>query len=133
MSGSYIVGPVAIGDNCDIGPNAVILPSTSIGSNCTVEPFTRISNSILMNNVKVSSFNHITNTILGEGTTTGPAFIAESDDTKVEADDTLMKANMGAAIGDNTEMSGRVLVKPGKIVGVRCKIGEGYHSREHAG
>ncbi len=131
MSGSYIVGPVAIGDNCDVGPNVVILPSTSIGSNCTVEPFTRIANSVLMNNVKVSSFNHITNTIIGEGTTTGPGFIAESRDTKVEADDTLMKANMGAAIGDNTEMSGRVLVKPGKIIGVRCKIGEGSIIREN--
>ena len=36
-----------------------------------------------------------------------------------------MKANMGAIIGDNTEIAGRVLVKPGKIVGIRCKIGEG--------
>lgn len=131
MSGSYIVGPVAIGDNCFVGPNAVILPSTSIGSNCTIEPFTRIANSILMNNVKVSSFNYISNTILGEGTTTGPALIAESGDTKVDVEETFMKANMGAAIGDNSEMAGRVLIKPGKMVGVRCKIGEGVIVREN--
>jgi len=131
MAGSYIVGPVAIGDNCFVGPNAVILPSTSIGSNCTVEPFTRISNSILMNNVKVSSFNYISNSILGEGTMTGPALIAESGDTKVDVEEMFMKANMGAAIGDNTEMAGRVLIKPGKMVGVRCKIGEGVIIREN--
>lgn len=125
MSGSYVVGPVAIGDNCDIGPNSVILPSTSIGSNCTIEPFTRISNSILMNNVKVSSFGHIANSVIGEGVSIGPGFIAESSEARVEVDSALMKTNIGAIIGDNTEVSGRVLVKPGKIIGVRCRIGSG--------
>jgi UDP-N-acetylglucosamine diphosphorylase / glucose-1-phosphate thymidylyltransferase / UDP-N-acetylgalactosamine diphosphorylase / glucosamine-1-phosphate N-acetyltransferase / galactosamine-1-phosphate N-acetyltransferase len=124
-SGCYIVGPVNIGDNCDIGPNTVILPSTSVGSNSTVEPFTRISNCILMSNVRVSSFSHLTNSIIGEGATIGPAFIAESDSTKVEVENKLMRANIGAIIGDNTEITGRVLVKPGKIIGVRCKIGSG--------
>ena len=125
MSGSYIVGPVAIGDNCEIGPNAVILPGTSIGSNCTVEPFVRISNSIVMNNVKISSFSHIANTIIGEGCSIGSSFIAESGETRVEMDNMLMKANIGALIGDNTDVGGRVLVKPGRIIGVRCKIGSG--------
>lgn len=131
MSGSYIVGPVCIGDNCDIGPNAVILPGTSIGSNSTIEPFTRISNSILMKNVKVASFNNISSSIIGEGVSTGSHFIAESADTRVEMDDVLMKAHMGAAIGDNTEISGRVLVKPGKVIGVRCRIGSGTIVREN--
>jgi len=125
MSGSYVIGPVAIGGNCDIGPNSIILPSTSIGSNCTIEPFTRISNSILMNNVKVSSFGHIANSVIGEGVSIGPGFIAESSEARVEVDSALMKTNIGAIIGDNTEVSGRVLVKPGKIIGVRCRIGSG--------
>ncbi|HMK47408.1 MAG TPA: bifunctional sugar-1-phosphate nucleotidylyltransferase/acetyltransferase [Methanocella sp.] len=124
-SGSYIVGPVSIGDNCDIGPNAVILPSTSIGSNSTVEAFVRISNSIIMSNVRVSSFSHISASIIGEGSTIGPAFIAESENTRVEVENSLMRANIGAIIGDNTDIGGRVLVKPGKIVGIRCKVGSG--------
>lgn len=123
MAGSYIVGPVAIADNCDVGPSAVILPGTSIGSNCTVEPFTRISNSIIMNNVKISSFSHITSSIIGEGCTMGPGFIAECGETKVETENRLVNAHIGALVGDNTEVSGRVLVKPGRIIGVRCKIG----------
>jgi UDP-N-acetylglucosamine diphosphorylase/glucosamine-1-phosphate N-acetyltransferase len=125
MAGSYIVGPVAIGDNCDIGPNSVILPSTSIGSNCTLEPFTRISSSILMNNVKVSSFGHVASSLIGEGAGIGPGFIAESDETRIAVDNVLMKANIGAIIGDNTDVAGRVLMKPGRIVGVRCRIGAG--------
>jgi len=125
MAGSYVVGPAAIGDNCDIGPHSVILPSTSIGSNCSLEPFTRISNSILMNNVKVSSFGYAANSIIGEGVSVGPGFIAEARDTRVVVDNVLMSANIGAIIGDNTEVAGRVLVKPGRIIGVRCRIGPG--------
>ncbi|WP_174591079.1 bifunctional sugar-1-phosphate nucleotidylyltransferase/acetyltransferase [Methanocella conradii] len=130
-SGSYIVGPVVIGDNCEIGPNVVILPGTSIGNNCTLEPFTRISNSILMDNVKIASFSDISSSIIGEGVVAGPELIIEADDTKVEADNVVMKARMGAAIGDNTEVAGRVLIKPGKAIGVRCRIGEGTTVRDN--
>jgi UDP-N-acetylglucosamine diphosphorylase/glucosamine-1-phosphate N-acetyltransferase len=125
MSGSYIIGPVSIGDNCEIGPDAVILPGTSIGSNCTIEPFVRISNSIIMNNVKIASFSHIASSIIGEGCSIGSSFIAEAEETRVEMDNTLMKANIGALIGDNTDAGGRVMIKPGRIVGIRCKIGAG--------
>ena len=124
-SGSYIVGPVDIGDNCDIGPNAVILPSTSVGSNCTVEPFTRISNSILMNSVKVSAFSNVSASVIGEGVTLGPSFLAEAGEARMDMDDQLVKVSMGSAIGDNTVTGGRVIIKPGKLLGVRCKIGTG--------
>jgi glucose-1-phosphate thymidylyltransferase len=84
-----------------------------------------------MNNVKVSSFGYVANSIIGEGVSVGPGFIAESGETRVAMDDALMKANIGAIIGDNTEVAGRVLVKPGKIVGVRCRIGWGAIVREN--
>ena len=130
-SGSYIVGPVDISDNCDIGPNTVILPSTSIGSNCTVEAFTRISNSILMKNVKVSSLCNVSSSIIGEGVTFGPGFISEPGPARMDVDDVIMKANMGTAVGDNTEFASRVIIKPGKIVGVRCRIGSGTIIQEN--
>ena len=124
-SGSHIIGPVCIGDDCDIGPNVVILPNTSIGNGCTIEPFTRISNSILMNNVKVSSFSHIAGSIIGEGTYIGPGFIAESDDARVESDGVFTQAHIGAIVGDNTTISGRVIARPGYTIGVHCRIGPG--------
>jgi len=73
----------------------------------------------------VSSMSHLMSTIIGEGVSIGPAFIAEADNTKVEVENKLMRANIGAIVGDNTEIAGRVLVKPGRIIGVRCKIGSG--------
>lgn len=124
-SGSYIVGPVSIGDNCEIGPNAVIMHNTSIGSNCTIDPFTRISDSIIMSNVRVSSFSHMSRSIIGEGVNLGPQFLAESGNTKTVLEDRLVPANVGAMIGDNCDIAGRVLTQPGVIVGVRCRIGSG--------
>jgi len=46
FSGCYIVGPVIIGDGCEIGPNACIFPSTTIGNNSVVHPFCEIRNSM---------------------------------------------------------------------------------------
>jgi len=47
-SGSYIVGPVIIGQNCDIGPNCCIRASTSIGDNCHIGAAVEVKNSIIM-------------------------------------------------------------------------------------
>jgi glucose-1-phosphate thymidylyltransferase len=130
-SGSYIMGPACIGDNCDIGPNTVILPDTSIGSNCRIEPFTSISNSILMNNVKVGSLSHISGSIVGEGTIIGAGFIGEEGDAMVEADGRLKEASIGSIIGDNTNIAGRVLSSPGNIIGSRCRVGAGIVVRSN--
>ena len=58
-SNSYVVGPVVIGRNCDIGPNVCILPATSIGNNVVISPFSEIENSVIGDdkiNVIVVSF-----------------------------------------------------------------------------
>jgi glucose-1-phosphate thymidylyltransferase len=130
-SGAYILGPACIGDNCDIGPNSIILPDTSIGSNCAIEALTQISNSILMNNVKVAALSHISGSIIGEGTTLGTGFIAEEGDAMVEVDGMLKEASIGAIIGDNTDIAGRVLSTPGNIIGIRCKVGSGIVVRSN--
>jgi glucose-1-phosphate thymidylyltransferase len=130
-SGAYILGPACIGDNCDIGPNSIILPDTSIGSNCAIEALTQISNSILMNNVKVAALSHISGSIIGEGTTLGTGFIAEEGDAMVEVDGMLKEASIGAIIGDNTDIAGRDLSTPGNIIGIRCKVGSGIVVRSN--
>ena len=61
--GTTIVGPVIIGDNCVIGPDAQIGKNTSIGndveiSNCQIE------DSILMNGCKIKSNIKIKNSII---------------------------------------------------------------------
>lgn len=65
-SGSYITGPVIIGNNCDIGPNCYIRPATSIGNNVRIGSAVEIKNSIVMNGTHIGHLSYIGDSIIGE-------------------------------------------------------------------
>jgi bifunctional UDP-N-acetylglucosamine pyrophosphorylase/glucosamine-1-phosphate N-acetyltransferase len=65
-SGSYIEGPVIIGQDCDIGPNCYIRPYTSIGDNCRIGSAVEVKNSIIMKGSKIPHHNYIGDSIIGE-------------------------------------------------------------------
>ncbi|MBA7581577.1 Bifunctional protein GlmU [subsurface metagenome] len=65
-SGSYIVGPVIIGQDCDIGPNCYIRPYTSIGDNCHIGSAVEVKNSIIMKGSKIPHHNYVGDSIIGE-------------------------------------------------------------------
>ncbi|WP_407282631.1 bifunctional sugar-1-phosphate nucleotidylyltransferase/acetyltransferase [Methanolobus sp. WCC1] len=126
-AGSYIVGPVVIGDNCDIGPNVVILPSTSVGNNVSIASFSYIKNSILMNDTRVSTHSNISNSVVGSNVTTGPNFITEEgEELHIILGNELHEAEkLGTVIGDDTDIGGNVLVHAGKMVSSNCRISSG--------
>ena len=126
-AGSYIVGPVVIGDNCDIGPNVVILPSTSVGNNVSIASFSYIKNSILMNDTRVSTHSNISNSVVGSNVTTGPNFITEEgEELHIILGNELHEAEkLGTVIGDDTDIGGNVLVRAGKMVSSNCRISSG--------
>lgn len=125
--GCYIVGPVAIGNNCDIGPNAVILPSTSIGDNTHIGPSVEIQNSIIMNDVRISSNSYVSNSIIGAANIIGPHFSTEvGKDLMIEMKGILHHADLlGTVIGDDNNLANRVLVRAGKMVSTNCIIESG--------
>jgi glucose-1-phosphate thymidylyltransferase len=126
-AGSYIVGPVVIGDNCDIGPNVVILPSTSIGNNVSIASFTYIKNSILMGDVRISTHSNLSSSVVGSNVTTGPNFITEEgEELQIILENELHEAEkLGTVIGDDTDIGGNVLVRAGKMVSSNCRISSG--------
>lgn len=65
-NGSYITGPVIIGDNCDIGPNCYIRPATSIGNNVRIGSAVEIKNSIIMNGAHIGHLSYVGDSIIGE-------------------------------------------------------------------
>lgn len=65
-SGSYITGPVIIGNNCDIGPNCYIRPATSIGNNVRIGNAVEIKNSIIMNGTHIGHLSYVGDSIVGE-------------------------------------------------------------------
>ena len=64
-SGSYIEGPVVIGENCDIGPNCFIRPYTAIGKNVRVGNAVEIKNSIIMEGTHVGHLSYVGDSIIG--------------------------------------------------------------------
>jgi len=64
-SGSYIEGPVIIGENCDIGPNCFIRPHASIGNHVRIGNAVEIKNTIIMENTHVGHLSYIGDSIIG--------------------------------------------------------------------
>ncbi len=116
-SNSYIVGPVVIGNNCDIGPNVCILPATSIGDNVFISPFSEIKNSVIGNDVSIGPSCIIEDSVIDKGCVIKGHFTAASSQTEVKANDEHHLINMGAMLGEGCSLSSCVVAQPGVILG----------------
>ena len=128
-SGSYIVGPVIIGDGCDIGPNCYIRPGTSIGDNCHIGSAVEVKASIVMKGSKIPHHNYVGDSVIGEGCNFGSgAKIAnlrlDKKDIEVAGVDTK-RHKLGAIIGDGVEIGINAGINAGSVIGNNAHIGPG--------
>jgi len=121
--GSYISGPVVIGNGCEIGPNACIFPSTTIGNNVIVYPFTEIRNSILMDDVHIGSNSSISHSIIGRGSDIGSNFSTIIGKATLEIEEEFSKLDtIGALIAEDCIIGSNVAIEPGILIGRKCEI-----------
>jgi len=128
-SGSYVVGPVVIGQNCDIGPNCYIRPYTSIGDGCHIGSAVEIKNSIIMKDSKIPHHNYVGDSIIGEGCNLGAGtkianLRLDKKDIVVAGIDTKRR-KLGAIIGDRVETGINACINVGTIIGNNTHIGPG--------
>ncbi|MFO7619008.1 MAG: sugar phosphate nucleotidyltransferase [Thermoplasmata archaeon] len=122
-SGTHIMGPVVIGDGCEIGPSVCIYPSTSIGNNVRIGPFTVLENSVLMNDIQLSSGSYVSHSVIGEGVEIDPQFCAVESEAHVKLEGEFRKVDrLGALIGERTTIGSQVTMKSGTIIGSGCRI-----------
>jgi len=122
-SGSYIIGPVVIGNGCEIGPNVCIFPSTTIGDNSVIHPFNEIRNSVIMNDVHIGSNSFITDSVISKGTILNNNFSSSSGERLIKIEDECKEVkNIGALIGEDCNFGNHVVVDPGIIIGRKCEI-----------
>ena len=115
-SNSYIIGPVVIGGNCDIGPNVCLLPASSIGSNVVISPFTEIRNSVIGSDVNIGPGCIIQDSVIDKGCVIKGKFTACSGEADVKVDDEYHSVTMGAMLGEGCNVGNSVVAQPGVIV-----------------
>lgn len=123
-SGTYIQGPVYVGEGCDIGPDVTIFPTTRIGDGSQIDPFTFISQSVVMDNVRIASHVHVSHSVLDDGVRLGPGCSASSGEAVTQVDREMFRLDhIGSLIGENTTVGSGSVLSPGCIVGAGCRIG----------
>ena len=122
-SGCYIVGPVVIGEGCEIGPNVCIFPSTTIGNDSVIHPFSEIRNSVILDDTHIGSNSFISHSIIGRGSSLGNNFstMIGKSIKKIEDKYTELE-NIGVMIGEQSNISSHVAIEPGIIIGRNCNI-----------
>ncbi len=77
-SGAYIVGPVLIGEDCDIGPNCYIRPTTCIGDKVRIGNAVEVKNSAIMNGSKIGHLSYVGDSIIGENCNFGAGTVCSN-------------------------------------------------------
>ncbi|MFC1976738.1 bifunctional sugar-1-phosphate nucleotidylyltransferase/acetyltransferase [Chloroflexota bacterium] len=121
-SNSYILGPAVIGRNCDIGPNVCLLPSTSIGDNVVISPFSEIENSVIGDDVNIGPGSIIQDSVIAESCVIKGRFTACSGEAEVRVNDEYHLVNVGAMLGAGCSLGNSVIAQPGVIVGNYSQI-----------
>ncbi len=77
-SGSYIEGPVLIGEDCDIGPNCYIRPTTCIGDKVRIGNAVEVKNSAIMSGSKIGHLSYVGDSIIGENCNFGAGTVCSN-------------------------------------------------------
>jgi UDP-N-acetylglucosamine diphosphorylase/glucosamine-1-phosphate N-acetyltransferase len=129
LSGAYIVGPVIIGENCDIGPNCYIRPNTVIGDNCHIGAAVEIKNSIIMSGTKIPHLNYVGDSVIGEKCNFGAG--TKIANLKLNKEHIFIngldtgRRKLGAIIGDKVETGINSSINVGTMIGNNTFIGPG--------
>ena len=128
---TVINGPVIIGNDCSIGPNCCIMPNTSIGSRVTIEPFSLVGDSVIMDDTTIGSHSRILDTILGERCILADHTSTCKSSGLLEIEGTAIRSEFGAIFGD-TVSGGPFTTYRNSIIGNNVTIeGHGCLTSRH--
>ena len=122
-SGTCIYGPVVIGAGCDIGPQVTIKPAATFGDNVVVSPFTHIENSVIGNDVSIGPGCIISDSVIGTGCRIDGRFTAISGQVRVPVTNgTVPGIPLGIIMGEDCTVENSVSVQPGTVIGNGCQV-----------
>ncbi len=121
-SGTYIEGPVIIGENCRIGPNCYIRPETTLGDGVKIGNAVEVKNSVIGDSTSIGHLSYIGDSVIGDQVNFGAGTIVANlrhDDTgiKSEVNGKLIdsgRRKLGTIIGDNVHTGIHTSIYPGR-------------------
>jgi UDP-N-acetylglucosamine diphosphorylase / glucose-1-phosphate thymidylyltransferase / UDP-N-acetylgalactosamine diphosphorylase / glucosamine-1-phosphate N-acetyltransferase / galactosamine-1-phosphate N-acetyltransferase len=132
-AGTYIEGPVIIGEQCHIGPCCYLKSGTAIGNGCQIDGSVEIKNSIIMHNTKIFNHSYIGDSIIGEdcliGAGTRTANVRFDGSSVKVAGITTGRKEFGAVIGDRVQTGVNVSIDAGTLIGNESILGPGSAAR----
>jgi bifunctional UDP-N-acetylglucosamine pyrophosphorylase/glucosamine-1-phosphate N-acetyltransferase len=132
-AGTYIEGPVSIGKNTTIGPNAYLREFSTIGDNCHIGNSVEIKNSVVMNGTKVPHLSYIGDSMIGMNCNLGAGTLVgnlrlDNQNVKMRIKGELVdsgRRKLGCVIGNNTKLGLNVMINSGRKIGNNCMVGPG--------
>ncbi|WP_277555872.1 sugar phosphate nucleotidyltransferase [Halobaculum limi] len=113
-----VSGSVALDEGVSVGPNATLLPGTSLGRNVRVGANAVVSNCIVMPGARIGDGAVLHDTIVGEAAEIGSNVTAEGGPADVVIDDTVHRGvGLGGVVADHATLGGNATVSPGAVVG----------------
>jgi NDP-sugar pyrophosphorylase family protein len=118
---TVITGPAIIGNDAEIGSHCTIGPFVSMGDRGSVEPFTLLEHSLLMEDSAIGSHSRVTEAVIGEGSSFGDHTTVEPGVPLMEIEGTLMRGRFGCVIGDQVRAD-PLCIFQGALVGNDVRI-----------
>jgi NDP-sugar pyrophosphorylase family protein len=123
-SGSYIEGPVMIGEECVIGPNCFVRGRTSIGNNCKVGNAVEVKNCVIGDSVSVGHLSYFGDSVLGCNINIGAGTISanlrhDNENIRMLVKDTVVNTErhkLGVVIGDGVHTGINTCIYPGRKI-----------------
>jgi glucose-1-phosphate thymidylyltransferase len=98
------------------------MPATSIGDNVTVSPFTEIKNSVIGNDVAIGPGCIITDSVIDKGCVLQGRFSAIGGPSEARVNGESPTMNLGVIMGEECHVNSSVTALPGTIIGNYCRI-----------
>jgi len=121
-AGCYLVGPLIIGEDSEIGPHACIFPATSIGDQVAISPFSQVRNSAVGNGARIGPGSILEDTIVDRGSVLGGHFSAFSGEAVIEVEGEYHEVNTGVVVGEHCDIEDNVIARPGVILGNHSRV-----------
>jgi UDP-N-acetylglucosamine diphosphorylase / glucose-1-phosphate thymidylyltransferase / UDP-N-acetylgalactosamine diphosphorylase / glucosamine-1-phosphate N-acetyltransferase / galactosamine-1-phosphate N-acetyltransferase len=132
-SGSYLIGPIRIGEGCDIGPNSFIRKHTCLGDHVRIGNAVEIKNCIVMNGTNINHLSYMGDSIIGANCN----IAAGTNMANLRFDDENIKLTikgeriytgrrkLGVIFADEVKTGINSSFNPGVMVGTNSHVGAG--------